>query len=179
MQIMMEFHGFWNLPCAMKIAKALEPYDVAWLEGMLPQDNMAAYTTSARSVAQPLCISERLTRWGFREVLENTAASIIMPDLAWCGGLTETRKIATMAATYYLPIAPHNRTGPITHFASWHLATATPNLTHSRSRAPALHMSISGYRDGQRYAQRWTARDSAGAGARRRSQRRICPPDRE
>jgi galactonate dehydratase len=130
MQIMMEFHGLWNLPCAVKIAHALEPYNVTWLEEMLPQDNMAAYATLARSVKQPLCISERLfTRWGFREVLENGAASVIMPDLAWCGGLTEARKIAALASTYYLPIAPHNCAGPITHFASWHLATATPNLT--------------------------------------------------
>jgi galactonate dehydratase len=128
-QIMMEFHGLWCLPCAVKIAKALEPYGVAWLEEMLPQDNLAAYGTLSRRVTQPLCISERLlTRWGFRELLENGAASIIMPDLAWCGGLTETRKIAALAATYYLPVAPHNCAGPITHFASWHLATATPNL---------------------------------------------------
>jgi galactonate dehydratase len=129
MQIMVEFHGFWNLPCAVKIAKALEPYDVAWLEEMLPQDNMAAYGTLASRVSQPLCISERLlTRWGFRELLELGAASIIMPDVAWCGGITETKKIAVLASTYYLPIALHNCAGPVTHFASWHLATATPNL---------------------------------------------------
>jgi len=64
MQIMVEFHGFWNLPCAVEIAHALEPYHVTWLEEMLPQDNMAAYETLARQVKQPLCISERLlTRW--------------------------------------------------------------------------------------------------------------------
>lgn len=128
-QIMVEFHGLWNLPSAIKIAKALEPYDVTWLEEMLPQDNLRAYGTLARQVSQPLCISERLfTRWGFRELLENGAASIIMPDLAWCGGLTEAKKIAALASTYYLPIAFHNCAGPITHFASWHLATATPNM---------------------------------------------------
>lgn len=129
MQIMVEFHGLWNFPCAVKIAKALEPYEITWLEEMLPQDNMAAYGTLAKRVAQPLCISERLlTRWGFRELLELGAASIIMPDLAWCGGLTETKKIAALASTYYLPIALHNCAGPVTHFASWHLAMATPNL---------------------------------------------------
>ena len=129
MRIMMEFHGLWNVPCAVKIAKALEPWDIEWLEEMLPQDNLSAYRTLAGYVTQPLCLSERLlTRWGFRELLENGAASIIMPDLVWCGGLTETRKVAALAATYYLPIAPHNCAGPVTHFASWHLATATPNL---------------------------------------------------
>jgi len=54
MQIMVEFHGLWNLPCAVKIAKALEPYDVTWLEEMLPQDNLGAYSTLARQVSQPL-----------------------------------------------------------------------------------------------------------------------------
>ena len=129
MRIMMEFHGFWNLPCAVEIAHALEPYNVTWLEEMLPQDNMAAYESLARQVKQPLCVSERLmTRWGYRELLERRAASIIMPDLAWCGGLTEAKKIAAAAHTQYLPVAFHNCGGPITHFASWHLAMATPNL---------------------------------------------------
>jgi galactonate dehydratase len=129
MQIMVEFHGFWNLPCAVEIARALEPYDVAWLEEMLPQDNMSAYEALARQVKQPLCVSERLlTRWGYRELLERSAASIIMPDLAWCGGISEARKIAIAAHTNYLPVAYHNCGGPITHFASWHLAMATPNL---------------------------------------------------
>ncbi len=129
MDIAMEFHGFWNLPCAIKIARALEPYKVMWLEEMLPQDNLAAYAVLASHVSQPLCISERLcTRWGFREVIENRAANIIMPDIAWCGGLSEARKIANWAGTYYLPVAFHNCGGPVVHFASWHLATATPNL---------------------------------------------------
>ncbi len=80
MQIMMEFHGYWNIPCAVKIAKALEPFDVTWLEEMLPQDNMAAYATLAKRVTQPLCVSERLaTRWGFRELLETGARASSCP----------------------------------------------------------------------------------------------------
>jgi galactonate dehydratase len=129
MDIAMEFHGYWNLPCSVEIARALEPYNVMWLEEMLPQDNLAAYAVLARRVKQPLCISERLmTRWALRELLANLAASIIMPDIAWCGGITEARKMANAAETYYLPVAFHNCGGPVVHFASWHLAMATPNL---------------------------------------------------
>jgi galactonate dehydratase len=129
MQIAMEFHGLWNLPAGIKIARALEPYHVMWLEEMLPQDNLAAYAVLAQEVSQPLCISERLaTRWAFRELLENRAARIIMPDVAWCGGLSEARKIAFAAETHYLPVAPHNCGGPVLHFASWHFAMATRNL---------------------------------------------------
>jgi L-alanine-DL-glutamate epimerase-like enolase superfamily enzyme len=100
-----------------------------WLEEMLPQDNLEAYARLAREVRQPLCLSERLmTRFGFREIIENGAAQFIMPDIAWCGGFTEARKIASMADTYYLPICPHNCGGPIQHAASIHLAAHVPNL---------------------------------------------------
>jgi galactonate dehydratase len=129
MQIAMEFHGYWNLPCAVQIAEALEPYKVMWLEEILPQDNLAVYATLAKKCRQPLCVSERLvTRWGFRELLENGAASIVMLDLAWCGGLSEAKKIANWAETYYLPVAPHNCSGPVSHFANWHFSITTPNF---------------------------------------------------
>jgi galactonate dehydratase len=128
-EVAIEFHGFWNLPSAIKIAAALEPYKPMWLEEMLPQDNLAAYAELARSTSLPLCLSERLmTRWGFRELFENRAASVIMPDISWCGGISEGKKIATMAETYYLPIAPHNCGGPILHFATAHLSANVTNL---------------------------------------------------
>jgi L-alanine-DL-glutamate epimerase-like enolase superfamily enzyme len=128
-EVAIEFHGFWNLPCAIKIAAALKTYQPMWLEEMLPQDNLAAYAELARSTDLPLCLSERLmTRWGFRELFENRAAGIIMPDISWCGGVSEGKKIATMAETYYLPIAPHNCGGPILHFATAHLAANVTNF---------------------------------------------------
>jgi galactonate dehydratase len=127
--VAIEFHGFWNLPCAIKIAAALENYKPMWLEEMLPQDNLAAYAELSESTDIPLCLSERLmTRWGFRELLENRAAGIIMPDISWCGGISEGKKIATMAETYYLPIAPHNCGGPVLHFATAHLSANVTNL---------------------------------------------------
>jgi L-alanine-DL-glutamate epimerase-like enolase superfamily enzyme len=128
-EVAMEFHGYWSLPCAIQIARALEPYRPMWLEEMLPQDNLAAYRELASSTSLPLCLSERLmTRWGFRELLENRAASFIMPDASWCGGLSEAKKIASMAETHYLPVAPHNCGGPVLHFASAHLAANLTNL---------------------------------------------------
>src|SRR4029077_1953569 len=128
-EVAIEFHGFWNLPCAIKIAAALKTYQPMWLEEMLPQDNLAAYAELARFTELPLCLSERLmTRWGFRELFENRAAGIIMPDISWCGGISEGKKIATMAETYYLPIAPHNCGGPILHFATAHLAANVTNF---------------------------------------------------
>jgi len=128
-EVAMEFHGYWSLPAAQQIARALEPLRPMWLEEMLPQDNLAAYRELAASTTLPLCLSERLmTRYGFRELLENRAARIIMPDISWCGGISEAKKIATMAETYYLPVAPHNCGGPVLHYASAHLAANLPNL---------------------------------------------------
>lgn len=129
MDIALEFHGYWNLPCAIQIAEAVKPYSPMWLEEMVPQDNLSAYKELAETTHLPLCLSERLmTRYAFRELLENRAARIIMPDVCWCGGISEAKKIAMMAETYYLPVAPHNCGGPILHFATAHLAANLTNL---------------------------------------------------
>jgi L-alanine-DL-glutamate epimerase-like enolase superfamily enzyme len=129
MEIAMEFHGYWNLPSAIRIAQALEPYSILWLEEMLPQDNMQAYRQLASETRIPLCLSERLmTRYQFREVVEQGIARFVMPDICWCGGISEAKRIATLAETHYLPIAPHNCGGPILHFASMHLAMNVTNL---------------------------------------------------
>jgi L-alanine-DL-glutamate epimerase and related enzymes of enolase superfamily len=129
MDIALEFHGYWNLPCAIRIADAVKSYSPMWLEEMVPQDNLAVYKELAATTNIPLCLSERLmTRYAFRELLENRAARIIMPDICWCGGISEAKKIAAMAETYYLPVAPHNCGGPILHYASAHLAANLTNL---------------------------------------------------
>jgi L-alanine-DL-glutamate epimerase-like enolase superfamily enzyme len=67
------------------------------------------------------------TRWGFRELFERGAAGIAMPDISWCGGISEAKKIATMAEAHQLPVAPHDCTGPIVLIASTHLSINAPN----------------------------------------------------
>jgi L-alanine-DL-glutamate epimerase-like enolase superfamily enzyme len=129
MEVAMEFHGYWNLHCAIQIAQRCEEYEPMWLEEMLPQDNLAVYAELAAATSLPLCVSERLmTRWGFRELLANGAARIAMPDISWCGGISEAKKIATAAETLFRPVAPHNGGGPVLHAASLHLAANVPNL---------------------------------------------------
>ena len=129
MEVAMEFHGYWNLHCAIQIAQACEEYAPMWLEEMLPQDNLSAYAELAAATSLPLCVSERLmTRWGFRELLGNGAARIVMPDISWCGGISEAKKIASAAETMFRPVAPHNCGGPVLHAASLHLAANVTNL---------------------------------------------------
>jgi galactonate dehydratase len=119
-EIAIEGHARWNLPVAIKIGRALEPFDVLWLEEVIPPDNVETKV--------PLCVSERLfTRFGFRQVVEKHAAHIVMPDMAWTGGLSETRKIVAQADTYYLPFTTHDTIGPVALWSAAHLAAHAPN----------------------------------------------------
>ncbi|MFA5193034.1 MAG: enolase C-terminal domain-like protein, partial [Verrucomicrobiia bacterium] len=83
----------------------------------------------ARGTHLPIATGERIfTKWGFREILEKRAASILQPDLCHAGGITECRLIAGMAEAYYVPIAPHNPLGPISLAAGLQLAASIPNF---------------------------------------------------
>lgn len=127
-EIGIEFHTNWNLPSALKIAKDLEPYDVMWLEDMLGEDNMDSYSILCRDTSCSVAVSERLaTKFRFREVLENKAADIIILDIAWCGGISEAKKIVDMADAYYVPFATHNFGGCVLWMSSIHLGAASRN----------------------------------------------------
>ncbi|MCB0143838.1 MAG: mandelate racemase/muconate lactonizing enzyme family protein, partial [Caldilineaceae bacterium] len=70
----------------------------------------------------PVATGEQLyTRWEFRPLLEQNAVGIIQPDICHAGGISELKKIAAMAETYYVTVAPHNSNGPISTIASLHL----------------------------------------------------------
>ena len=135
-----EFHSMWNLPSAIRIAGALEQYDILFLEDMLLQDNMQAYVSLNQETSIPLVISERIaTRFGFREMLEAKAGSVAMYDLTWCGGISEGKKISDMANTYYIPTMMHTAGGPVLWYASTHLAAAVTNLFYVESVYPTWH----------------------------------------
>ena len=128
MDIMVEFHSLWNLPTALRIARALEPFEPFWFEDPLKADNLDALATFTTSTHVPTVVSETVaTRWGFRDVLARNAARIIMLDLSWVGGISEAKKVATMAEAYQLPVAPHDCTGPVVLVASTHLSINAPN----------------------------------------------------
>ena len=114
---------------AILAAKALEPYFPMFLEEPCLPENVDTMVTIARSTPIPIATGERLfTRWGFREVLEKQAASILQPDLCHAGGIMECRKIAAMAEVYYAAVAPHCPLGPIALAACLQLDACTPNF---------------------------------------------------
>jgi galactonate dehydratase len=122
MEIMVEMHSLWNLPSAIRIAKALEEFSPQWYEDPVRMDNLDALAQFKASTHINTTASETMsTRWAFREMFEKRAVSIVMLDIAWVGGLSEARKIAAMADAYHLPFAPHDCTGPVTLMASVHL----------------------------------------------------------
>jgi L-alanine-DL-glutamate epimerase-like enolase superfamily enzyme len=128
MSIAIEGHARWDLPTATRIARALEPYDIMWLEEIMPPDNPETFVRLKQATGIPLCQSERVfTRFGFRPWIEKQAADIIMPDLSWGGGLTEGRKIASLADTYYLPVTCHDTIGPVALWAAVHFMLHIPN----------------------------------------------------
>ncbi|MDQ2683003.1 MAG: mandelate racemase/muconate lactonizing enzyme family protein [Chloroflexota bacterium] len=126
--IMVELHGLWNLPTAKRIFEALEPYDPYWFEDPLRPDNIDALAELARSTRVPIAVSETLsTRNSFRELFVQDAAGIAMVDISWCGGISEARKIATMAEAFSRPVMFHDCTGPVVFSASTHLSLSATN----------------------------------------------------
>lgn len=123
-----ELHSLWQLPAALKIARALEPLEPYWFEDPVKMSNIDAVKAFKDSTRIWTTASETLsTRWGFRELFEKRAADVCMLDIGWCGGLSEAKKIATMAECYELPLAPHDCTGPVLLTAAVHLSIASPN----------------------------------------------------
>jgi L-alanine-DL-glutamate epimerase-like enolase superfamily enzyme len=128
MDVMIEGHSRWDLNAAVRICRALEPYEVAWVEDVMQPDSPADLARLVRETRVPQAVSERLiTRYPFREVLEAGAAHVAMVDVAWTGGLTEARKIAHLADTYHLPLTPHDCIGPIALAAGLQLAAHASN----------------------------------------------------
>lgn len=122
-------HGAFDVPTAIKLGKKLAPYDLLWFEDPVSQNNLAAMARVARAIDIPVCSGELLrSRYEFRELFWQQAAEIIMPDIAYTGGMLEMKKIAAIADTYYVPVAPHNMAGPVATMATLHLCACIPNF---------------------------------------------------
>ena len=133
-------HGKWALPVAIQIAKAMEPLDIMWQEDLMPLLNPDALRQLQDATSTPVCISERLlTRWQLREFIENGSAQIVMPDLIWTGGISETHRIAIMASAHQVPVAPHDATGPVNIFACAHICMNSPNAMIMEHVRPYLY----------------------------------------
>ena len=128
-EIYIECAEFLSPRTAVLAAEALKPYRPAWFEEPIPFENSAALADLRKHISVPIATGERLlSRYEFRELLERQAVDIIQPDLMHAGGITEVRKIAALADTHYVPVAPHNPAGPICNLAALHLSASIPNF---------------------------------------------------
>jgi L-alanine-DL-glutamate epimerase-like enolase superfamily enzyme len=127
-EVMCELHSMWNTTSAIRICQGLEDYGVLWAEDpIMKMDDVRALADLRRQTRVPVCGSETLGGVvPFRDLLAADALDFVMLDLAWCGGLTEGRKIAALAEAYAKPLAPHDCTGPVTLWAGLHLAVHAP-----------------------------------------------------
>ena len=128
MDVMVEMHSLWNLPSAVRVAKSVEPYEPFWFEDPVPMDNIDALAEFRHSTPIATTASETVsTRWAFREMFEKQAMTICMFDISWVGGISEAKRISTMAEAYRMPVAPHDCVGPVTLLFSVHLSLNAPN----------------------------------------------------
>lgn len=129
MAIGVDFHGRVHKPMAKVLAKALEPYNLMFIEEPVLPENWEAFEQIAREVAIPIATGERLyTRWEFKRLFQQGCVDIVQPDVAMCGGILETRKICAMAEAYDMAAAPHAPYGPIALAATLQIDACTPNV---------------------------------------------------
>jgi len=129
-EILIDAHGHYNVASAIRLANNLyEQSRIGWFEEPVPPESYQALRQVRENTDAPTCVGERLfTRYEFVPVFEQRLADYVMPDVVWTGGISELRKIATMAEAYYVPISPHDAQGPGQILAGAHVMMATPNF---------------------------------------------------
>ena len=133
-ELMIDAHGSLETPVAIRLAEALEPYDIAWFEEPVSPENHAGQAEVRSATSIPIASGEReFSRYGFRSLLEHKAIDIAQPDVARAGGLTEIRRIAALTGAHDIRLAPHAWGSGVLFAASIHVAMAAAELPHARS----------------------------------------------
>jgi galactonate dehydratase len=129
MDIAIDLHGAIPPQTSKLLIKALEPYQPMFVEEPVQYQNLDVMAEIARGTRLPIATGERIsTKWGFREVLEKQAASILQPDVCHVGGITEMKIVAGMAEAWYVGLAPHGAEGIVSTAAAMQVMAAIPNF---------------------------------------------------
>ncbi len=127
--LLIEGHGRFNIPTAIKISKELAQFKPMWFEEPVPPDNLGALREVKDKSPVAISAGERLyTRWDYCSMFDKAAADYIQPDISHAGGIMELKKIAAEAESRYIPFAPHNPSGPVANAATLQLAASCPNF---------------------------------------------------
>jgi galactonate dehydratase len=128
-ELCFDFHGKLTPGLAIEVCNEIVGMRPMFVEEPVPQENVDALKQVSDHVPFPIATGERLlTRWGFREIFEKQAVSLIQPDTSHVGGITELKKVANMAEVYYMHILPHCAIGPVAFTASMHVDAVVPNF---------------------------------------------------
>ncbi|MEZ4736239.1 MAG: mandelate racemase/muconate lactonizing enzyme family protein [Caldilineaceae bacterium] len=146
-EILIDAHGHYNVPTAVRLANRLYAESkIDWFEEPVPPEGYDALRSVREQVHCSICVGERLfTRWDFLPIFQQRLADYIMPDVVWTGGISELKKIATMAEAYFVPISPHNAMGPLQVVAGAHVMMTVPNfyrLEHSTGAIPSYNLML-------------------------------------
>lgn len=127
--ILVEAHAKWNVMNAVQLGKRLEQYRPLFYEEPVSEENIAELLDVRRKVNIPIATGERLyTKFPFAQIVEAHAADVLQPDIANAGGITELKKIATIAEAKHITMAPHNVCSPVGAQAELHLCAAILNF---------------------------------------------------
>jgi D-galactarolactone cycloisomerase len=138
-RLMVDANGAWDVPTAIRMGRALEAFDIYWYEEPVCPDDVAGSARVADQVAIPIAGYETCTygKVGFRDYIDARAIHFVQPDVAWCGGLSEALKIAHLAQTWNLPLAPHIHGSAVAVAAAVHLLCAVANASMAEMVFPA------------------------------------------
>lgn len=127
--LIIEGHGRFNVPTAVKIGNAIQEFDILWFEEPIPPDDKAGIAWVRKKISTPVSGGERLySRYDFVDYLRMECADYWQPDVSHAGGIMEMKKIASIAEAHYIPLCPHNPSGPIANAATLQLAACIPNF---------------------------------------------------
>jgi galactonate dehydratase len=129
MELMIDAHGRFDVPTSVRLTRSVASSNIHWWEEPVPVESTQALKNVRDQIDLPISVGERLhTRWEFTAILEQHLADFLEPDVTWTGGISELKKISTMAEAYYVPIAPHDASGPINVLAGAHVMMTVPNF---------------------------------------------------
>ena len=127
--IMLEMHSLWSAPAATRIARAVEEFDLFWIEDALRHESTEALVRFKASMNIPVTVGETTgTRWDYMRLLSSRAVDHLMIDPGWVGGITEARHVLSLASTFGVPVAPHDCTGPVVLTVGAHLGVSHPGI---------------------------------------------------
>ena len=128
-ELMIDAHGNFDISTATTLCRRMEKFNLTWFEEPLQPESLEAHRQLRNNTDINLCIGERkFTRWDFAPYLQEGLVNYIMPDICWTGGISEFKRIAVLAETYYTPISPHDASGPINIIAGAHVLMNVPNI---------------------------------------------------